>query len=100
MKGRKEQMLKVGAVVLLIVITLIAAQSAGSHLAHAVEKGGFHYGQVTLFGAVSVVALVLLAGVIFNAIPATSLLAAAFGAVLLFLWLLPKIMGGGRPPGS
>ena len=100
MKGRKEQILKIGAIVLLIVIILISAKSAGTHLSHAVEKGGFHYGQLTLFGAVSVVALVLLVGIIFNAIPATTLVAAAFGAVLLFLWLLPKIMGGGPPPGS
>lgn len=97
MKSRKEQILKAGAVVLLIAITLLTAQSAGTHLSHAVEKGGFHYGQLTLFGAASVVALVLLAGVIFNAIPATGLVVAAFAAVLVFLQLLPKIMGG-RPP--
>lgn len=99
MKVEKGQILKVGASILLILIILLSAQVAGLHLSHAVEKGGFHYSQLTLFGAVSVIALVLLVAVLFNVVPATGLFTAVMGVVLLFLWLLPKIMGGG-PPGN
>ena len=98
MKGKKKQILKLTSIVLLIVITLISAQSARTHLGHGIEKGGFHYGQATLFGAVSLVVLILLIAIIFNAIQVTNLLVTVFGAVLIFLWLLPKIVGGG-PPG-
>ncbi len=99
MQFEKGQALKVGASILLIAVILFAAQTAGMHLGHAVERGGFHYSQFTLFAAASMIGLILLVGVLFNAIPATSLFTGAIAVVLIFLWLLPRIAGGG-PPGA
>lgn len=99
MQFEKSLALKVGASILLIAVILFAAQIAGLHLGHAVERGGFHYGQFTLFAAASMIGLILLVGVVFNAIPATGLFTGAIAVLAIILWLLPRIAGGG-PPGA
>ena len=99
MKIEKGQSLKIGASILLIAVILLSAQVAGTHLSHAIERGGFHYSQFALFAAASTIALALFVAVLFNAVPATGLFTTVIGIVLLFLWLLPRIMSGG-PPGS